>query len=279
MGTPNLSGKFFPFPRSGNGQEVVVRPSGSTAVSADGLPVPPPALLQGYHAADYIDTGQRDVDAMLAALARNGAVSQELGVILEVGSGSARMLRALPRDRDLWGVDISAEHVSWCQENLGPTMRFATISTHPHLPFEDRAIDLVYAGSVFTHIAEMADAWLLEMLRVLKPGGWLWVTVHDEHTIAQLADEYTSHPHQRVFADRVGRFARRRLLGSRWNAAWFANDPQSQVFYDSAHLRRRWGAFAEVVSMTPGGYGYQTGMLLRKSVSQIEGGRTGEGSS
>jgi SAM-dependent methyltransferase len=50
---------------------------------------------------------------------------------------------------------------------------------NPPLPFaEDNSFDLVYAFSVFTHIpAEHQEAWLLEMKRILKPGGFLVCTV------------------------------------------------------------------------------------------------------
>jgi ubiquinone/menaquinone biosynthesis C-methylase UbiE len=43
----------------------------------------------------------------------------------------------------------------------------------PHLPFEDRSFDVVYAGSVFTHIDDLAQTWFLELRRVLHAGGML----------------------------------------------------------------------------------------------------------
>jgi ubiquinone/menaquinone biosynthesis C-methylase UbiE len=40
---------------------------------------------------------------------------------------------------------------------------------------------VAYCFSVFTHLDEqMQDAWLLELRRVLKPGGVLIVTVHNQ---------------------------------------------------------------------------------------------------
>src|SRR5204863_7451754 len=50
-------------------------------------------------------------------------------------------------------------------------------TTAAHLPFEDRFFDLVYCGSVFSHMGEMCDAWLLELARVIRPGGTLYLTV------------------------------------------------------------------------------------------------------
>ena len=39
----------------------------------------------------------------------------------------------------------------------------------PHLPFEDNTFTLIYAGSVFTHILQLMDAWVMEFPRILKP--------------------------------------------------------------------------------------------------------------
>jgi hypothetical protein len=116
---------------------------------------------------------------------------------------------------------------------------------------------LIYAGSVFTHIDDLADAWFLELRRLLKPGGRLYVTVHDNHTIRMLSEKQydlskTLFCRQDYFVDRefsmftIGRFMR------------------SQVFYDTDYLSRMLAPFFEVVSVTPAAYGFQTGMLLRK---------------
>jgi ubiquinone/menaquinone biosynthesis C-methylase UbiE len=67
---------------------------------------------------------------------------------------------------------------------------FANTTTLPHVPYEDNYFDLIYAGSVFTHIADLADAWLLELKRILRPGGMLYVTVHDDHTLEVLRADF-----------------------------------------------------------------------------------------
>ena len=84
------------------------------------------------------------------------------------------------------GVDINAKHINWCQLNLGPPFFFATTTTAPHLPFEDGYFDLIYSGSVFTHISDLADAWLLELRRIVRKGGYLYITIHDKRTVEVL---------------------------------------------------------------------------------------------
>src|SRR5207244_2674608 len=53
----------------------------------------------------------------------------------------------------------------------------------PPLAFEDRYFDFIYAGSVFTHIADLAEAWLMELRRIVRPGGRLYLTIQDERSI------------------------------------------------------------------------------------------------
>jgi ubiquinone/menaquinone biosynthesis C-methylase UbiE len=58
----------------------------------------------------------------------------------------------------------------------------AQITSIPHLPFEDNTFNLVSAFSVFTHIEAFETAWLMELKRILKPGGLAWITIHSENT-------------------------------------------------------------------------------------------------
>jgi len=88
-----------------------------------------------------------------------------------------RWLARFAAECQIWGVDISARHIVSCQENLNPPFNFATVTTQPHLPFEDRYFDLIYCASVFTHIDDLADAWLLELKRVTHPGGRAYITL------------------------------------------------------------------------------------------------------
>src|SRR5688572_19237180 len=126
---------------------------------------------------------------MLDILGHAGAPGEALGDILEFGCGEGRLIRWLEHlagERESWGTDIDAGLIVWCKQNLSPPFRFITTTTVPHLPFEDRHFGFIYAGSVFTHIDDMADTWFAELRRVLRPGGKLFVTVHLRNDIALL---------------------------------------------------------------------------------------------
>lgn len=142
------------------------------------LPIPPQELWEGAGygrtTGEYLGIGQSHVSVMLDVLQAAGRSPRELARVMDFGCAAGRMLRFYPYvegHSELWGVDVSAKHISWCQRFLSPPFLFTTTTTAPHLPFEDNYFDLVYSGSVFTHITDLADTWLLELRRIVRRGG------------------------------------------------------------------------------------------------------------
>jgi SAM-dependent methyltransferase len=59
----------------------------------------------------------------------------------------------------------------------------------PPLQFESNKFDIVYGISIFTHLSkEMHFAWFTELIRILKPGGLLFLTFHGEVHTFKLSD-------------------------------------------------------------------------------------------
>jgi len=266
---PRVSAKLLP---SGLGQRMYVQRASGELVSRDpqGLAIPPSHLWVGYggNAKQYLRSGEVDVTNMLRLLeAANWSWSAGMRV-LEFGSAAGRMLRWLApfaTTGEVWGVDMSAEHIEWCQEYLAPPFSFATTTTFPYLPFEERYFDLVFAGSVFTHISDLTDAWLLELRRILKPGGWLYLTLHDTQTLEYLlggGNDYGSGLKEAA----ASLEAQEHLLrdGFQWAVLRHANGDE-QVFYDTEYVRRRWGRLFRVQTLAPRVYGYQSAALLNKA--------------
>jgi SAM-dependent methyltransferase len=78
----------------------------------------------------------------------------------------------------IYGTDIDAPAITWCQQHLGAT-QFTTNTGCPPLQFPDDRFDLVYAISVFSHLREdYQRGWLKELARVTRPGGVVLLTVH-----------------------------------------------------------------------------------------------------
>lgn len=101
--------------------------------------------------------------------------------ILDWGCGpgriSAQLASLFPRI-ELAGCDLDAEAIAWCNQHLRAGAFHAT-NPLPPLPFPDQSFDAVVAVSVMTHLAwPVQRKWLVEMRRLLRPGGVLAASVH-----------------------------------------------------------------------------------------------------
>jgi SAM-dependent methyltransferase len=238
-------------------------------LAEDGLPSPPQELWQrwGLTLETYLASGARDARAMLDTVTETGAVQEELGRILDFGCAEGRMLRSLHSgpERELWGVDVNAQRIAWAQQHLVPPLRLATTTTAPHLPFADAYFDLVYAISVFTHISDLADAWFLELLRVLRPGGWLYLTIHDEHAVDVLLNRYAAEGTQPEIIDLLRQVdAKTGVLAADWVYFAARADPGAEVFYRADDLVRRWSLLADLRVRKHEAIGYQTALVFQK---------------
>jgi SAM-dependent methyltransferase len=149
------------------------------ARSADGVPLPPARLrtqIGPLHAdvAFFLRSGQHNADQIRELLLEQGTSVESLDSLLDWGCGCGRVLRhwsGLPKTH-VFGCDIDPRMVAWCDENL-PFAQTTVNALSPPLPYEDTRFELVYAFSVITHLSEdLQGAWLREVLRVLRPGGY-----------------------------------------------------------------------------------------------------------
>jgi len=255
--------KYLPYPAR---QGYYVLQKDDHERNRDGFPIPPEPRAYGETEESWLNSGKRDIDSMLRLLNSTSFSIEKGNRILELGCATGRMTRwlaSLAGECEIWGVDIDARGIVWCQEHLTPPFNFATVTTAPHLPFEDRYFDLIYCGSVFTHIDDLADAWFLEIKRIMRPGGRAYITVHDKHT-ADLIINHNWEP--REFRD---------LLIASGVSTYFKTDKyykisilpgseQSQVFYDIEHLRQHWGRWLKIISVAEEAWWYQTAILMEK---------------
>ena len=73
-----------------------------------------------------------------------------------------------PHDR---GRDIDQASVDWDEANLNPPFSFFSNGIAPPLSLPANSLDLIWAMSVFTHIADLWSDWLVETHRLLRQGG------------------------------------------------------------------------------------------------------------
>lgn len=224
------------------------------------LPTPPRDLWLGYN---YPAQGAQQVEAMMAALSDTGFALRAGDRIMDLGCGAGRMIRHLAplvREHEVWGLDISAEHILWCRENLSPPFRFATTTKVPALPFADGSFALIYCGSLFTHIDELADAWLCEVRRLLRPDGRAFITIHDERTVELFDDPSRNWSETAAWIRKRPVFEQARRQGFGMFTA--GREELSQVFYTRDYFRAMTDQCFETLAVIDEAYFYQTGIVL-----------------
>lgn len=99
--------------------------------------------------------------------------------VLDFGCGPGRTL-ALFRDEaevaEIWGVDIDAESIGLLKTAHCPPLHAHQCGYAPPLDLGYGSFDLAWAISVFTHLTDNSIPWLLELHRLLRPGGYLIAT-------------------------------------------------------------------------------------------------------
>ncbi len=215
------------------------------ALARDGHPLPETRDREGYWGPNHFSywaSGLQDSRNVWEAAEKYGT---KLGNFLDIGCASGRVIRHFavqkPDCRTL-GCDINRLHVEWCNTHLPSNCTVFQNHSIPSLPIESNSIDVVSAFSVFTHIEALESAWLMEIQRILRPGGLAWITVHTEDTLKAMNPDWPlwkpvmNHPdaHSLISEDR-------NFSGNRMVMRWKANRSySSNVFYKKAYLHSHW---------------------------------------
>ncbi len=170
---------------------------------------------------------------------------------LDFGCGAGRTLRHFLEEAssaELWGVDIDGESVEWLKRSLCPPLHAELAPEAPPLPYDSESFDLIWALSVFTHLTEHSAAWMLELHRLLKPGGLLLATYMGRWNSQAFLEE----PWQE---DRIG------MNVLRADQGWEKGGPM--VLMSDWWVREHWGRAFAIEATKPQMHG-QTWVLLRR---------------
>jgi ubiquinone/menaquinone biosynthesis C-methylase UbiE len=266
MGNPNIAGTLNAY--SSEKVSFYINPDKIKSDSKDpqGFPIPPREYVFGLPSPDwYVKSGKEDFEKIIQILNNASIKPASKWRILDFGCSNGRILRWFSKwttNGEVWGVDISTEQIMWCKHNLCPPFKFLTSTTAPHLPFEDSYFNFIYAGSVFTHIDDLTDSWLMELKRILKPTGFLYITIQDDTTI----EVYKSHLHEDRFGKAViDSEVYKQFSKSGKGMFSIGRATYSQVFYQLDYFVKNVQTFFHVVSITPLAYRRsQTGIMLSK---------------
>jgi SAM-dependent methyltransferase len=222
------------------------------------------ARIGATNQADYIIQGRSIYRALERALTANLKTSfADYRTILDWGCGSGRVARhvlaAAKGKQKVTGFDIDTFAVEWATARFGD--HFKTCSTEPPLALKTASVDLAYAYSVFTHLAE-ADmrTWMAELARVIKPGGIALFSVLSDGAMAEL---YPSTDRALLTA-----WNKRGIHDSVANAQLdtidVAKDYYRNVWLKRSYIKQELGSAFEMVDFVPGFHFYQDLVVARR---------------
>jgi len=150
------------------------------------IPIPPDATRYRIASSDidektFLESGRQCAADIINALNLSGIDSRDFRDVLDLGCGCSRVLRflipLLPQVR-FSGCDIDPVAIEWSSKHV-PGAQFSLV---PHLPptaYPRGQFDFIYGLSVFSHLdLPRQIIWLEELHQMLRPGGFLLLTIH-----------------------------------------------------------------------------------------------------
>jgi SAM-dependent methyltransferase len=240
------------------------------ALSTDTAPLPTTDDREGYYGANHYNywaSGLRDYSQLLEWTGANGV---NITSLLDIGCASGRFLRHVQHHgcvKTIYGCDINRLHIDWIAQHLPKDIIAFQNTSIPSLPLPDACLDAVTAFSVFTHVECFDTTWLMELRRVLRPGGIAWISVHGDRTWKEIKPTWplyaalSSHPDYAKYREN------NELAADRLVFRWISERSySSNIFYTYKYIRNNWGRLLDVKNIIPARPEFQDIVILQKPV-------------
>jgi len=112
----------------------------------------------------------------------------------DIGAGTGFMTEGLLRQGlQVVAIDQSAEMLEVLKKKFSRYEGLdCRVGESEHLPIDDASVDYVFAN-MYLHHVESPMTTIMEMVRIVKPGGKVVITDLDEHQFAFLQTEHHDH--------------------------------------------------------------------------------------
>jgi SAM-dependent methyltransferase len=177
--------------------------------------------------------------------------------ILDFGCGAGRTLRhfvAETADSEVWGCDIDEPSIRWLSAELCPPFHVFRNGQEPPLDQRSSSFDLIWGISVFTHLTDNWSRWLVELHRILRTDGLIYLTFMGSGMSQIITGDAWD-------ADMVG------MNVLKHGQSWDLGGPM--VMHSPWWIEEHWGRGFEVLSLSPDGFACEPSMghgsvLMRK---------------
>lgn len=238
------------------------------AVANDPYPLPKTEHREGYWGPNHFNYWASGLQDCMNVVRCAEKYSVPIRDYFDIGCATGRVARHFALQQsgiNVYGADLNRRHIDWTNRFLPRNVVAFQNHSIPTIPLPDASMDVVTAFSVFTHIEVFDTAWLMELKRVLRPGGLAWITVHTEETWKALKPEWPlykglqNHPNFKALKDNP------ELPEDRLVFRWHANRSySSNVFYSTDYLERVWGRFMKILEIRRRFPRFQDVVILQK---------------
>ncbi len=239
----------------------------SEMIDRDQMPIPSTRDREGYYDDRHFEYWLSGLNDYLRVTEALKSTEWNRGKLLDFGGATARVARhfyAQGKMSNITIFDVNINNVDWILEYLPSIFAAFKNPSVPTLPCQDEEFDIITAFSVFTHIDEYELAWLYELRRVLKPGGTLYVTVHNDRTWKILPSTFVYNILKQSQEFR-SIYQRQADLEERMVFAYSSEEVYNcNTFHPNAYIHRVWSRAFNVIDIRPACHGYQAAVVLRK---------------
>lgn len=239
-------------------------------IQTDDLPIPATEDRGGFSGPRHIEywlSGYSHTSKMMNSLKMN---KDSPIIYLDFGGGSGRICRHITRFNNIecWMCDINAVNIQWVYSYFTRPIKAFQNRPIPSLPFESCYFDVISAFSVFTHLDINEIPWLLELRRITKPGGFLYLTIHDETVWEKIKQPKWEWLKKSLAKERNIEFLESQIKSPMPERLVLKYSDEKvyncNTFFSQDYIKKRWGAFLQVVEFLPEAANYQTAVILKK---------------